>query len=87
MNKPLVILYFAWLRERIGLSREELPLPAGVHTVADLIAHLSARGDGHAAAFQADRKVRCSVNQEFVGLSAPVQPGDEVGFFPPVTGG
>ena len=87
MTKPLTILYFAWLRERIGSAREELPLPDGVATVGDLIRHLSERSAAHAEAFQSDRKVRFSVNQEFVDRSAPIGPGDEIGFFPPVTGG
>lgn len=87
MNKPITILYFAWLRERIGVSHEEMMLPDGVETVADLVDCLSARGARHASAFQNRRSVRCSVNQEFAETSAPVRPGDEVGFFPPVTGG
>jgi molybdopterin converting factor subunit 1 len=87
MSKPITILYFAWLRERVGISHEEMPLPDGVETVAGLVDYLSARGPRHAAAFENRRTVRCSVNQEFTETSAPVRPGDEVGFFPPVTGG
>jgi molybdopterin synthase sulfur carrier subunit len=87
MSKPITILYFAWLRERVGVSHEELPLPEGVETVAGLVDHLSARSERHASAFQNRRSVRCSVNQEFTEVSAAVRPGDEVGFFPPVTGG
>ena len=87
MSKPLTILYFAWLRELIGTSTEELPLPPGVETVAGLIAHLTARGPKYAAAFQSQKKVRCAVNQEFADPSWPVHAGDEIGFFPPVTGG
>ena len=87
MNKPLTILYFAWMRERTGLTREELPLPAGIDTVADLVDYLAMRDPCHAAAFQNRRTVRCAVNQEFADPSSPVRPGDEVAFFPPVTGG
>jgi molybdopterin synthase sulfur carrier subunit len=87
MSKPLIILYFAWLRERTGLAREELPVPDGVKTVADLVAYLSGRDAGHAAAFRNPRTVRCAVNQEFADPSWPIEPGDEVAFFPPVTGG
>jgi sulfur-carrier protein len=87
MNKPLSILYFAWLRERTGFSQEEIVLPDGVRTVCALMDHLSARSPGHAAAFQNRRAVRAAVNQEFADLSQPIQPGDEVAFFPPVTGG
>ncbi|WP_428487702.1 molybdopterin converting factor subunit 1 [Rhodopila sp.] len=87
MSKPLTILYFAWLRERTGTSQEELSLPDAVTTVTELVDYLSARGPGHAAAFQNRRSIRCAVNQEFADPSAPVRPGDEVAFFPPVTGG
>ncbi|HEY4040789.1 MAG TPA: molybdopterin converting factor subunit 1 [Rhodopila sp.] len=87
MSKPLTILYFAWLRERTGSASEALVLPDGIHTVSALIDYLSARSAGHAAAFQNRRTVRAAVNQEFVDLSSPIQPGDEIAFFPPVTGG
>ena len=81
------ILYFAWLRERVGASEEQVPVPAGVTTVGDLIAWLSDRGAGHASAFANRRTVRCAVNQDFAEPAALVHPGDEVAFFPPVTGG
>jgi molybdopterin synthase sulfur carrier subunit len=87
MSEPIKILYFAWLRERVGVPHEELVLPQGVATVAALIDHLAARGPGYAAAFANRGTVRCAINQEFAALSGPVRPGDEVGFFPPVTGG
>jgi sulfur-carrier protein len=87
VEAPLTILYFAWLRERVGTSEEQLALPAGVATVADLISWLSDRGPGHASAFANRRAVRCAVNQEFADPASPVGPGDEVAFFPPVTGG
>jgi molybdopterin synthase sulfur carrier subunit len=87
MNKPLTVLYFAWLRERTGSSQEEIALPDGVRTVAALLDHLSSRSNGHAAAFRNRRTVRAAVNQEFAELSSPIEPGDEVAFFPPVTGG
>ncbi len=83
---PLRILYFAWLRERVGTAEEAVALPEGVATVADLIAWQRARGDRFAGAF-ASRTIRCAVNQSFAALDAPVSPGDEVAFFPPVTGG
>ena len=85
--RPLRILYFAWLRERVGTAEEAVALPAGIATVAELIAWLSARGPGFAAAFAATRIIRCAVNQSFCGPESPVAPGDEVAFFPPVTGG
>jgi sulfur-carrier protein len=83
----LHLLYFAWLRERVGTAEERIELPAGVATVGALIAWLQARGPGHAAAFAVANRVRCAVNQEFAGPDAAVRPGDEVAFFPPVTGG
>jgi molybdopterin synthase sulfur carrier subunit len=85
-GRPLRILYFAWLRERVGTQEEAVTLPDGVATVADLIAWQRSRGDKFAAAF-ATRTIRCAVNQSFAGLDAPVAAGDEVAFFPPVTGG
>ena len=83
----ITILYFAWLRERTGLSEETLALPDAGMTVADLISLLAARGPGHAAAFQNRRTVRCAVNQEFADPATVLRSGDEVAFFPPVTGG
>jgi sulfur-carrier protein len=83
----LRILYFAWLRERVGTAEEEVELPADIATVADLIAWLRARGPGFAVAFASTRTIRCAVNQSFAGPDAPVAAGDEVAFFPPVTGG
>lgn len=87
MTRPLTILYFAWLRERTGTSLEEIPFPEGVRTVGDLLDVLAARSPGHASALQNRRTVRAAVNQEFADPSSVVQPGDEVAFFPPVTGG
>jgi molybdopterin converting factor subunit 1 len=84
---PLTILYFAWLRERTGSGEERLVLPAGVRTVGELIGWLTAQSPGHASAFANLRAVRCAVNQEFADPTTRVQPGDEVAFFPPVTGG
>lgn len=87
MTKSVTILYFAWLRERTGLAQEEFLLPDGIQTVSSLVDFLSVRTVGHAAAFQHRGTVRCAVNQEFADLSCPIQPGDEIAFFPPVTGG
>jgi molybdopterin synthase sulfur carrier subunit len=84
---PLTILYFAWLRERTGASQESVPLPAGVATVGALVAWLAARSPGHASAFANRRTVRCAVNQDFADPETRIGPGDEIAFFPPVTGG
>ncbi len=84
---PIRLLYFAWLRERIGLGEEEVTLPPEAATVGALVAWLRARGPGYDAAFGTTAPVRCAVNQDFAAPDAPVRPGDEVAFFPPVTGG
>lgn len=83
----LKLLYFAWVRERTGTSSEELALPDNVSTVADLIAVLRTKGDGYADAFESDDLVRVAVNQNHVDVDHEIQDGDEVAFFPPVTGG
>ncbi len=81
------VLYFAWLRERMGRSEEELPLPHGVATVGALVDWLRARDAAGAAAFGEAAIVRAAVNQEFAQPDAAVADGDEIAFFPPVTGG
>lgn len=81
------VLYFAWLRQKIGLSEEEIAPPPTVRDVASLIDFLAARSPGHAEAFANRAVVRCAVNQDFAGPEAPMRAGDEVAFFPPVTGG
>jgi molybdopterin converting factor subunit 1 len=83
----LTILYFAWLRERAGLAEEIVAPPASVATVADLIAWLRDRSPGHAAAFADAKVIRCAVNQDFAAPTTALHAGDEVAFFPPVTGG
>ena len=86
-STTLHLLYFAWLRERVGLGQEDVAVPPGVATVADIVAWLRSRGPGYEAAFGTTAPVRCAVNQEFAGRDAAVSAGDEVAFFPPVTGG
>ena len=81
------ILYFAWLKTKVGLAEETVEPPADVTTVGSLIDWLVLRSDGHAEAFADLSAVRCAVNQDFAQGDAPVAPGDEVAFFPPVTGG
>jgi molybdopterin synthase sulfur carrier subunit len=81
------ILYFAWVRQRIGLGHEAVTPPADVTTVAELVGWLRDRGPGYAEAFKDTRAIRCAVNQEYVEPDHPVAPGDEIAFFPPVTGG
>lgn len=85
--RPLTVLYFAWLRERIGTGEESVVPPAGIGTVGELTAWLARRSPRHAAAFENRRTIRCAVNQDFADPDAPIGPGDEIAFFPPVTGG
>ena len=81
------LLYFAWLRARVGCAEEEVTLPAQVHDVAGLLDWLRGRSDRHADALRNLGLVRVAVNQDYVGPAHPVLEGDEVALFPPVTGG
>ena len=81
------VLYFASLREKLGRDAEELDLPAGVATIAALRAHLRARGGAWADALAEGRLLRAAVNQDMAQPAAAIKEGDEVAFFPPVTGG
>jgi len=79
------VLYFAWVRERIGLPRERLETSAA--TVADLIAELRAREARYAAAFADLSSLRVALDQELASFDAPLAGVREVAFFPPMTGG
>lgn len=81
------ILYFAWVRERIGTSEERIDVPASVVTVADLIHLLADRSVGHAAAFADRDRLRVAIDQQFAAFDAPVASAREIAIFPPVTGG
>ncbi|MSP82560.1 MAG: molybdopterin converting factor subunit 1 [Alphaproteobacteria bacterium] len=81
------IRYFAWLRSKTGVGGEEIALPDGVATVAQLMDWLGRRGPGYADAFANRAVIRAAVNQDYVAPDHPVRDGDEVAFFPPVTGG
>ena len=81
------LLYFAWVRQKIGRSEERYDLPENIGTVRALAEHLQSRGGGYGDAFADLSRLRAAVNQEHVGLDAAVSPDDEVAFFPPVTGG
>ena len=81
------IIYFAWLREKAGVSEEEVNPPESVSTVEELMDWLKGRGGGYAEAFGDRSTVRCAVNQEYVNFDHSVAAGDEIAFFPPVTGG
>lgn len=81
------ILYFATLRERVGLAEETVSPPAEVTTVGALIAWLRGRGATYEAALGNAAMVRVAVNQDYARPDDPVRAGDEVALFPPVTGG
>lgn len=79
------VLYFAWVRERIGLPRERLE--TGAATVADLVEELKAREGRYALAFSDLRALRVAIDQELADFTAPLKGAREVAFFPPMTGG
>ena len=81
------LVYFAWVREKTGMSEEDINSPPDVTTVSQLIDWLVKRGDNYQAAFADLKVIKVAVNQEYVSFDSPVQDGDEVAFFPPVTGG
>ena len=81
------LLYFAWLRARSGCAEEEVELPPRIRDVAGLLDWLRSRGGGYTEALRDLSIVRVAVNQEYVPVSHPVRPDDEVALFPPVTGG
>jgi sulfur-carrier protein len=81
----LEVLYFAWLRERVGVASERIETQAA--TAAELVEDLRGRGNGHREAFRDLRAVRVALDQELSDLSAPLAGVREVAFFPPMTGG
>ena len=81
------MLYFAWVRERIGTGSERVDPPAAVTTVAALIDWLATHSAGHASAFADPNRLRAAVDQQFVPLDAAITRAREVAIFPPVTGG
>lgn len=79
--------YFAWVRERVGLTEEDVDLPAGVTTVADLLEWLSSRGPEYQHALAEPRAIRVAVDQLHVQGEAPIAGAREIALFPPMTGG
>ena len=81
------LLYFAWVRERVGTGQERIDPPSEIETVADLIVWLAGRSAGHAEAFAEPERLRAAIDQKFVSLDARLGGAREVALFPPVTGG
>ena len=83
----MTLLYFAWVRQKVGAAQEIMELPPGIKTVRDLVDHLQKRGGGFLEAFGDTSRLRAAVNQQHVNFDAAISENDEVAFFPPVTGG
>jgi molybdopterin synthase sulfur carrier subunit len=81
------LLYFAWVRERVGLPEEEADLPSRVATVSDLVAWLRTRGPEYERAFEAGAAIRAAIDKRHVKPDAPIAGAREIAFFPPMTGG
>jgi molybdopterin synthase sulfur carrier subunit len=81
------LLYFAWVRERIGKPEEEVELPSEVRTVGDLIDWLRARGEEYGHAFANPKVIRAAIDRAHVKADAAVSGAREIAFFPPMTGG
>jgi molybdopterin converting factor subunit 1 len=81
------IIYFAWLKEHTGCSFDDISLPDDVDTVGELIPHITRKSAGHKTALANLEVVRVAVNRVYGDLATPITDGDEVAFFPPVTGG
>jgi len=80
-------LYFAWLRERVGVGEESIEPPVEVVTVRDLVAWLAARGERHAHAFERPEAIRAAIDKRHAKFDAVIAGAKEIAFFPPMTGG
>ena len=83
----LKLLYFAWVRERVGKTEEDITPPAEVTTVADLMNWLAGRGEEYAHAFENRKTIRAAIDRNHVQPGAPIAGAREIAFFPPMTGG
>ena len=81
------IVYFAWVRERVGKAEETVELPGGIATIADLVAWLGTRGPQYANAFAKPDVIRAAIDRAHVKPAATIAGAREIAFFPPVTGG
>lgn len=80
-------VYFAWVRERIGKSEEEIAPPAHVRTIGELIEWLAGRGEEYAHAFERAQYIRAAIDRQHVRQEASIAGAREIAFFPPMTGG
>ena len=83
----LKIRYFAWVRERVGKPEEDVEVPGGVGTVAELMTWLAARGEEYAHAFEKPKVIRAAIDHAHVKPDATIAGAGEIAFFPPMTGG
>ena len=81
------LVYFAWVRERVGKPEEEIELPAAVKTVGDLIDWLTRRGEQYAHAFENPKVIRAAIDRAHVKADTAIAGAREIAFFPPMTGG
>ncbi|MDM7981262.1 MAG: molybdopterin converting factor subunit 1 [Rhizobium sp.] len=81
------VVYFAWVRERIGKGEEELEIPAEVKTAGELVSWLATLGEGYEEALRFPKAIRVAVNQEHVEHNELIAGAREIGIFPPMTGG
>jgi molybdopterin synthase sulfur carrier subunit len=81
------VLYFAWVRERVGKNDEEISPPAGVRTIAELMEWLAGRGEEYASAFENRKAIRAAIDRSHVRPDTTIAGAREIAFFPPMTGG
>lgn len=81
------LLYFAWVKEKTGVAAEDIDVPTGVDTIAELIAWLKTRGPEFAHAFERSEVIRAAIDQTHARHDTPIGGAREIAFFPPVTGG
>ena len=81
------VRYFAWVRERVGKTEEDIDPPAGIGTVGELVSWLAQKGDGYAHAFENPQVIRAAIDRNHVRADARIEGAGEIAFFPPMTGG
>ncbi len=86
-TRTMKLVYFAWVRERVGVAQETVTLPGNIATIADLVRWLKSRDEGYEAAFANEAIVRAAIDHEHVKPDASIAGASEIAFFPPMTGG